>query len=107
MSEDNMTRRSLSSKPHGPFTRWWEYDVGWQFEDYDTLQEAIESHDSRGPLVITRPVKWEVKELPANAADYIEARRSECTTALREAGKPYPRTCAVCGLGPCRYERAA
>lgn len=27
---------------------------------------------------------------------------SQCTYALRAAGKPYPRTCAVCGLGPCR-----
>lgn len=25
-----------------------------------------------------------------------------CNQSLREQGKPYPRTCAVCGLGPCR-----
>lgn len=25
-----------------------------------------------------------------------------CNEVLREQGKAYPRTCAVCGLGPCR-----
>lgn len=29
---------------------------------------------------------------------------ASCT--LREAGVPYPRTCSVCGLGPCRYEKS-
>lgn len=27
---------------------------------------------------------------------------SRCTQDLRAAGKAYPRTCAECGLGPCR-----
>ena len=27
---------------------------------------------------------------------------SECQQDLRKAGKPYPRTCAVCGLGQCQ-----
>lgn len=26
----------------------------------------------------------------------------KCNVVLREAGKAYPRTCALCGLGPCR-----
>lgn len=26
-----------------------------------------------------------------------------CSEHLREQGLPYPRTCAACGLGPCRY----
>ena len=26
---------------------------------------------------------------------------SDCQQKLREAGKPYPRTCERCGLGPC------
>lgn len=26
-----------------------------------------------------------------------------CTTELRNAGAAYPRTCGICGLGPCRY----
>ena len=27
---------------------------------------------------------------------------SQCTEDLRKAGKTYPRTCAECGLGPCK-----
>lgn len=27
---------------------------------------------------------------------------NDCQQALRKEGKPYPRTCAKCGLGPCR-----
>jgi hypothetical protein len=30
------------------------------------------------------------------------ARPANCSNALREAGKSYPRTCASCGLGPCK-----
>jgi hypothetical protein len=29
-------------------------------------------------------------------------RPANCTYRLREEGKPYPRTCAECGLGPCK-----
>lgn len=29
-----------------------------------------------------------------------------CQQALRLQGKPYPRTCEVCGLGPCKDKRA-
>lgn len=29
-----------------------------------------------------------------------------CQQALRLAGKAYPRTCAECGLGPCKFYRA-
>ena len=25
-----------------------------------------------------------------------------CSNELREQGKPYPRTCQLCGFGPCR-----
>lgn len=28
----------------------------------------------------------------------------QCTKTLREQGKAYPRTCAVCGPGPCRRD---
>ena len=31
----------------------------------------------------------------------------QCSNALREAGQAYPRTCRVCGLGPCRNAPAA
>ena len=26
---------------------------------------------------------------------------TQCRNLLQMAGEPYPRTCAVCGLGPC------
>lgn len=26
---------------------------------------------------------------------------ANCTQKLKAAGKPYPRTCAECGIGPC------
>jgi hypothetical protein len=29
-------------------------------------------------------------------------RHPQCTIVLREQGKVYPRTCAECGLGPCK-----
>lgn len=29
-----------------------------------------------------------------------------CSHELRTAGKAYPRTCSICGLGPCSKERA-
>lgn len=28
---------------------------------------------------------------------------SNCTYELRKTGKVYPRTCEVCGLGPCQF----
>lgn len=31
----------------------------------------------------------------------------ECMKELQAAGKPYPRTCAVCSLGPCRFSKVA
>lgn len=27
---------------------------------------------------------------------------AECQQVLMNEGKPYPRTCALCGLGPCQ-----
>lgn len=31
---------------------------------------------------------------------------SECQKELQAAGKAYPRTCGICGLGPCRFGKA-
>jgi hypothetical protein len=30
---------------------------------------------------------------------------SQCSHELIEAGEPHPRTCVLCGLGPCAKER--
>lgn len=32
---------------------------------------------------------------------------SECAKELQAAGKPSPRTCAICGMGPCRFGKVA
>lgn len=31
---------------------------------------------------------------------------SQCSHELRRLGQPYPRTCQMCGLGPCKREPA-
>jgi hypothetical protein len=31
----------------------------------------------------------------------------ECNKSAQAAGKPYPRTCPLCGLGPCQFVKAA
>jgi len=34
--------------------------------------------------------------------DRPRREHSQCQQELRAQGKPYPRTCTVCGLGPCK-----
>jgi hypothetical protein len=33
----------------------------------------------------------------------ISTAVANCQLMLRATGKPYPRTCEECGLGPCKY----
>ena len=33
----------------------------------------------------------------------LPASLNACSELLRLAGKPYPRTCRECGLGPCKH----
>jgi len=33
----------------------------------------------------------------------FDNRPPNCQMRMREEGKAYPRTCQVCGLGPCKY----
>lgn len=44
-----------------------------------------------------------VDALPPFSSSPIPSR---CQQDLRAAGKPYPRTCQICGLGPCAAARA-
>lgn len=39
-------------------------------------------------------------ELP-KFSDNMPPGQIGCNRALRLIGKPYPRTCTICGLGPC------
>lgn len=36
----------------------------------------------------------------------MNAEHPNCTHTLRAAGKSYPRTCAECGIGPCKVQHA-
>ena len=45
--------------------------------------------------------------LRANLAGPSNLGRHGCRRVLQSQGKAYPRTCAVCGLGPCRMPTAA
>jgi len=59
-------------EPKGPFTRWWQSDGGWLFEDFATLKEAIEHQPyTSGPVVVTKPVVWEATEKAAFPAEAI------------------------------------
>lgn len=47
------------------------------------------------------------KSAERDFVDYLdflvaEPAHSRCSDELREQGKPYPRTCMECGLGPCK-----
>lgn len=76
----------------------------------ERLRGLIESHNAKIPnpccLVASPdndhcgdcPHEWRI-ELPEEPA---KARYPRCTKALRAEGKPYPRTCQECGLGPCK-----
>lgn len=56
---------------------------------FDSLKAAAKEHEAVLKALDELSEKWGVREV------------AECSTALRYDGKPYPRTCAVCGLGPC------
>lgn len=51
------------------------------------------------------PTHWMPLPAPPAARPPALAPYPRCTRLLREAGKPYPRTCQECGLGPCARER--
>lgn len=36
---------------------------------------------------------------------FSNPKREQCNHQRRQAGLPYPRTCLVCGLGPCRIDQ--
>lgn len=64
--------------------------------------------DARDPRARDLATWWEEHQ----ARDEARMRTSPtlnllgvCSEAMREAGKPYPRTCLVCGLGPCQRGR--
>ena len=66
------------------------------------LDEAAETGDKAPARRASRNCsrrRW-FSTLAARPPEY-----PRCTHVLREAGKPYPRTCQECGLGPCARGR--
>ena len=57
----------------------------------DAARAALYAHLLAAPIG-DRP---EPQKLPASL--------NTCSELLRLAGKPYPRTCSECGLGPCKH----
>lgn len=62
---------------------WWR--------DYDRTD------GERPSSLLIESVQQEAAPLPQQGQHLVN-----CTKKLQAAGKPYPRTCAECGLGPCR-----
>lgn len=44
---------------------------------------------------------------PAQPTAQAAPVSNKCSDLLRQLGVPYPRTCRVCGLGPCRWPEPA
>jgi len=49
----------------------------------------------------------ELQHKIAKALGVGEYSAAGCNNQLRTEGKPYPRTCKVCGLGPCHHPMVA
>lgn len=48
-------------KPNGPFTVWTSYGIeGWQFEDFNTIEDAIRAHKMMSEWVVMAPVDWQI-----------------------------------------------
>lgn len=69
----------------------WVSGCGWEYAD--------------GKPVFGGVTHWrELPEWPgANPPGAPPLAEAKCSDALRAAGLAYPRTCEVCGLGPCRF----
>jgi len=57
-----------------------------------SLRKAIQEEALRN----VQRIGQEIEQEPV-----AQAFESTCSEALRAQGKPYPRTCKKCGLGPC------
>ena len=75
-------------KPVTPFCMHWV--DRWGCNHYVDQKEP---HPANATPLFTHPVR------PMSDAPKIYSR---CSNTLRLLGKPYPRTCQECGLGPCK-----
>jgi hypothetical protein len=66
------------------------------------LRASIGATPSGEPQYLLRPAleRW-CRDIDAALGDARPADLARCTHELRKKGVAYPRTCEVCGLGPC------
>lgn len=92
-----MTTPTLAEAARALIERWdaplWK-DVPATGEYINHLRAALAAHDAaQGEIVC-----WQkYATAPPKAQDF-----ARCTKKLQAKGVAYPRTCAECGLGPCR-----
>lgn len=72
---------------HGP------YDISRPTFKCDRLVEAV---------IAIRDAQWRNALVPQPAAANVPM---VCAIELNRQGRPYPRTCGLCGLGPCKEPR--
>ncbi len=77
---------------------------------FDALKQVLDTIEYLEPFVI-KPQGWyksgESKDYDPKGLHITQTPvpqlATDCTRIMREQGKPYPRTCPRCGLGPCAY----
>ena len=95
----------------------------WAFEDIEAAKRVAAIHMLKAPTMIetldVQPVPATAQPKPApqvmaqppstildtgaNAVAVHSGTLHRCNLDMRAEGKAYPGTCAVCGLGPCKW----
>jgi len=90
---ERQLRRMLCAQRHGAKAYMDDGEASFggdeSYRSIDYMRESLESIEAA----------WRKAEINQFK---VAVDQSECSTLLRLAGKPYPRTCKVCGLGPCK-----
>jgi len=82
----------------------WQARMGAAIKLLDEAAETGDKAPAKRALEIVTQLLAEAVVLDAARPPALEPY-PRCTHLLREAGKPYPRTCQECGLGPCARGR--
>lgn len=104
-------RAMLDASPAEPAAA---QDIDWLPHD-DRLrfvQRVLESDapkaDRNSAAKMVRDMRLSIRPAAAQVAQPLKSESANrCQANLRDAGLPYPRTCEVCRLGPCRFEPKA
>lgn len=52
----------LGPRPRGPYTLWCNYESGWQFKDFERLDDALNYAGRPTEFIIMKPVQYRVVE---------------------------------------------